>query len=61
MLRFFPAVLWAFVLICVGLLARKGVIDEGSAKTLLIVIPLVAYMQLFGRRACRPCLGERQA
>lgn len=61
MTKIFQAVIWAAIMVVVALLVRKDSIDDGSATTLLIVIPLIAYMQISGCWGCRLGLGGRRA
>lgn len=51
------AMLWALAIIFTAFLASEGVIDEDSATTLLLVLPILAAMQLTGRMNC--CLQKR--
>jgi len=46
------AICWATVILVVGAAGRFGLIDEGSATTLLIVLPVIAWMALSGRGCC---------
>lgn len=43
---------WGAVLIAVAIASRYGTMDRGSAITLSIVLPLVAWMSLTGRASC---------
>ena len=49
MTRVNSAICWASVILMVALASRFGRIDEGSATTLLIVLPIAAWMALSGR------------
>ena len=40
------ALCWAAVLILLALAARSGLISQASAKILLIVLPLLAWLSL---------------
>lgn len=51
--RYLQALCWAFALILAAVASRFGVMDRGSQTTLLIVLPLAAWMALTGRSTCR--------
>ena len=52
MVRIRNALCWATVIILLAVAARVGVIDQGSATTLFIVLPIAAWMTLSGRTSC---------
>ena len=57
MTRINKALCWGTVIIVTALASRFGVIDNGSATTLLIVLPIASWMALTGR-ACCPLWGR---
>jgi len=48
------ALCWAAALILLALAARNGLISQGSAKILFIVLPLIAWLSLRQSGSCRP-------
>ena len=52
MRRVNKALCWGAVIIVTALASRFGVMDKGSATTLLIVLPIAAWMALTGRACC---------
>ncbi|HXE04324.1 MAG TPA: hypothetical protein VN518_06835 [Methyloceanibacter sp.] len=51
------ALCWAIMLLAAAAAARFGVMDKGSATTLLIVLPIAAWTALTGRG----CVLRRRA
>ncbi|XUU61513.1 hypothetical protein ACRAQ6_04380 [Erythrobacter sp. HA6-11] len=47
------AMIWALAIVFVATLAGQGAIENGSATTLMIVLPLIASMQLSNRFSCK--------
>ncbi|MBO0748831.1 MAG: hypothetical protein J2O44_00160 [Porphyrobacter sp.] len=52
MTRITQAICWATAIGVAALASRFGVMDRGSATTLLIVLPVVAWTALTGRGSC---------
>lgn len=48
------ALVWAAAIIGVAVAGMLEIIDEDSMTTLLLVLPLVAWMSLCGRACCLP-------
>ena len=49
---------WAVVILLLTLAARFGWLDRAAAELLLMVMPMIAFVILLGRRNCRPALGK---
>ena len=56
MRTYFPALGWAAAILLLAVAARLGWIDEAAADLLLMVLPMIAFITLLGRRDCRPSL-----
>ena len=52
-MRFYlSALAWAAAILLVAFLRSLGAIEEDMARTLLIVLPIVAWLSLQGRLCC---------
>lgn len=49
---------WALVLILLALAQRAGLVSEEAARTLFIVLPIVAVLGLKAGRRCAPAGRE---
>ena len=49
---------WAVAILLLALAARFGWLDRAAAELLLMVMPMIAFVILLGRRNCRPALGK---
>jgi hypothetical protein len=49
---YLSALAWAAAILLVAFLRALGAIDEDMATTLLIVLPIVAWLSLRGRLCC---------
>lgn len=58
MTKILCATIWALALIFIAFLARDGVIEQESAATLVLVLPVLATMQISGKLGRRACLGS---
>ena len=47
---------WAVAILLLALAARFGWLDRAAAE--LMVMPMIAFVTLLGRRNCRPALGK---
>jgi len=52
MLRLLKALCWAAPILLIAFLNARGLIDDDSAQTMFIVLPIVALMALRGETAC---------
>lgn len=47
------AACWAVAMLVLALLARTGLVDRDAAAFLLLVMPMIAFVTLLGRRDCQ--------
>lgn len=59
MTKYLPAIYWALAMLALAVGERLGWVDREAAKTMLIVLPLVAFIML--RRSGRCALTARDA
>ena len=52
MSKFFPAACWAVAMLVLALLARIGWIERDAATTLLMVMPILAWVSIQRNRRC---------
>lgn len=50
------ALCWATAILLLAVAARLGWVERGAADLLLMVLPMIAFVTLLGRRDCRPTL-----
>lgn len=48
------ALCWATAILLLAVAARLGWVERGAADLLLMVLPMIAFVTLLGRRDCRP-------
>lgn len=49
------ALAWAGILMALAVASLFGLVKEDLAQTLIIVLPLVAWMNISGNQGCAPC------
>lgn len=49
------ALCWAAAILLLAVAARSGAVDQDTAAFLLMVLPMIAFVTLLGRRDCQPC------
>ncbi len=47
---------WALAIVLVAIGSRAGWVDKRSAEFLLMVLPMIAFVTLLGRRNCRSAI-----
>ncbi len=56
---YLPAACWALAMLMLAVLARFGLVDRGAAATLLLVMPILAFVSIQRDRRC--ALSSRSA
>ena len=59
MRSYFPAACWALAMMVLAVLARFGFVDRDAAATLLLVMPILAFVSI--QRGPRCTLSSRSA
>ncbi|WP_340587464.1 hypothetical protein [Erythrobacter alti] len=49
------ALVWAGAIILFALLAASGLVENETARTMLIILPVLAWTTLGNARGCAPC------
>lgn len=52
------AACWAAALLVLGAANAAGLVGDDSAGTLFIILPIVAWLSIFGAKACLPKAGR---
>ncbi len=53
MRRYFSALCWAAGILLLAVGAAFGLVEREAADLLLMVLPMIAFVSLLGRRECR--------
>lgn len=54
------AIIWAAAIIIFAILAATGLVEEDMARTMLIILPILAWTTISGQWSCRLCLRNRK-
>lgn len=54
----FKAACWAVAFLLLGAANAAGLVEDESARTLFIVLPVVAWLSISGRGHCLPKFGR---
>ena len=55
------AIIWAAAIIIFAVVAAVGLVANDTARTMLIILPVLAWATISGQRSCRLCLHSRKA
>ncbi len=60
MSRITKAIVWGAVIITFAIVSAMGLVENDTARTMLIILPVLAWATISGQRSCRLSLNERK-
>ena len=54
------AIIWGAIIIIFAIVAAMGPVENDTARTMLIILPVLAWSTISGQRSCRLSLNDRK-